>query len=91
MLPQLAALHRQGLISGQDLALLTDRTLLANNKPQRYGTQFISTDAHPEWKMQPVENISELDARRASMGMPPIKTYACVLSVAYHKPVVITP
>jgi hypothetical protein len=87
VLPQLAALHRQGLISGQDLALLTDRTLRAKGKPQRYGTQFISDESHPEMKLQPVEDISALDTRRARMGMPPIKDYACILGVMYHKPV----
>ncbi|WP_158880411.1 DUF6624 domain-containing protein [Rhodanobacter sp. L36] len=91
VLPQLAALHKRGLISGQDLGLLTDRTLRARDKPQRYGTQYRSDNAHPEMRMQPVEDIASLDARRASMGMPPVKAYACVLSVMYHKPVVTEP
>lgn len=91
VLPQLVTLHQQGLISGQDLAMLIDRTLRGQGKPQRYGTQFISNDSHPEMKLQPVEDISALDARRAGMGMPPLADYACILSMAYHKPVRLEP
>ena len=87
VLPQLEALYKQGFVSGQDVAMLTDRTLRAQGKPQRYGTQYISDDRHPEMKLQPVEDFAGLDARRASMGMPSLVDYACVLSVAYNKPV----
>lgn len=91
VLPQLEALHKQGLVSGQDLAMLTDRTLRAQNKPQRYGTQYISYDNSLQMKLQPTEDFAHVDARRASMGMPKLADYACVLSVYYKKPVVATP
>lgn len=87
VLPQLETLYKQGLVSGQDLTLLTDRTLIAQGKSQRYGTQFVSDDKSSEMRMQPVEDRANLDTRRASMGLPPLADYACILSVAYHKPV----
>lgn len=91
VLPQLEVLYRQGLVSGQDIALLTDRTLLAQGKPQRYGTQFMSYGNNPQMKLRPIEDFAHVDGRRASMGMPKLADYACVLSVVYNKPVVATP
>ncbi|MEP6897211.1 MAG: DUF6624 domain-containing protein [Rhodanobacter sp.] len=91
VLPQLEASYQHGLISGQDLAMLTDRTLRAQGKPQRYGTQFISYDNRPQMKLQPTEDFAHVDARRARLGMPKLADYACVLSMYYNKPVVATP
>ncbi len=88
MLPQLAKLRAKGLVSGQDLALLTDRVLHAQGKPQRYGTQFGHDKAHPDVMVpQPMLDPAHVDARRAKLGLPPIKDYACVLSKVYGMPV----
>ncbi len=88
MLPQLAKLHGQGEVSGQKFALLTDRVLRAQGKRQRYGTQFGPDKAHPGTVvLQPVEDAAHLDARRAGVGLPPLKDYACVLSATYRMPV----
>src|SRR5437899_7564184 len=40
--------------SAQELAYLTDRVLLAEGKPQRYGTQF--TAGATAWEPQPLED-----------------------------------
>ncbi len=77
-----------GLVSGQDVALLTDRALVGQGKPQRYGTQFVGYDNTAAIKMQPTADIGKLDARRAAIGLPPMNIYACVLRAAYGKPVV---
>lgn len=87
VLPQLEVMRKQGLVSGQQLALLTDRTLRAQGKPQRYGTQFVGNDKTSEMRLQPVEDMASLDERRAGMGMPPLVDYACILSVVTHKSV----
>lgn len=85
----LGTLQRRGEDAGvrkQDLAMLTDRVLLAQGKPQRYGTQFMP-DASGALAMQPVEDGAGLDARRAAMGLMPIGLYRCVLGASYHLPV----
>ncbi|WP_057657037.1 DUF6624 domain-containing protein [Pseudoxanthomonas dokdonensis] len=65
-------------ISKEQLALLTDRVLVAQGKPQRYGSQYEGVGA--QMKMKPVQApLAELDQRRAAMGMMPSATYACVL------------
>lgn len=71
-------------IKNSDFALLTDRVLRAQKKPQRYGTQFGADPAHPgKMVMEPVEDMAHLDERRARMGLLPIADYRCVLDVIY--------
>ncbi|WP_115554411.1 DUF6624 domain-containing protein [Xanthomonas arboricola] len=80
-----AALARQDVAS-DDVALLTDRVLRAQGKPQRYGTQF-QTDADGRMSLQPTEDEAGLDARRQHMGLPPMEQYRKMLHDVYHKPV----
>lgn len=50
------------------VARLTDRVLLAEGKPQRYGTQF-HTDADGVYGPSPIEDETNVDTRRAEMGL----------------------
>lgn len=70
----------------QELAMLTDRVLLAGGKPQRYGTQFAAGE-DGKLQMQPVADRDGLDARRSAMGLMPLALYRCVLGASYHLPV----
>lgn len=83
VLPQLIELHDKGVIRGGDVALLTDRVLRAQGKPQRYGSQFALDEHDGSMKIQPTEDMAHLDTRRAAMDLPPIADYACMLSVFY--------
>lgn len=69
-----------------DLALLTDRVLLAQGKPQRYGSQF-TTAGNGTMELRPTEDMDGLDARRQAMGLQPLAQYKATLSEAYRKPV----
>lgn len=92
VLPKLAALQKKGMVSGENFAMLTDRVLRAQHKPQRYGTQFATDHDHPGTvAVQPMEDPMHIDARRASVGMMPLDDYACVLSVVYKTPVSVKP
>lgn len=83
----LETLQRRGADKGvkdSELALLTDRVLRAQKKPQRYGTQFGTDPAHPgKVVMAPVEDPTHLDERRAGVGLMPISDYRCVMEVVY--------
>jgi len=60
------------------MAYLTDRVLVAEGKPQRYGTQFLDTrflGPKGELKPQPIEDESNVDARRKEVGLPPMAEY----------------
>lgn len=78
--------RRQG-ISGQQFAMLTDRVLVHDGKPQRYGTQMHPDPAHPgRIVMGALEDPAGLDARRAAVGMMPEADYQCIVRVVYHLP-----
>jgi hypothetical protein len=69
-----------------ELAMLTDRVLLAQGKPQRYGSQFESL-ADGSMVLRPTEDVQGLDARRAAVGLPSMEEYRKALSEAYRKEV----
>lgn len=86
VLPLIEHAAKAGEADLPDLALLTDRVLLAQGKPQRYGSQFI-TAGDGTMELRPTEDMDGLDARRQAMGLQPLAQYKATLSEAYRKPV----
>ncbi len=89
MLPDLERLGASGELPRADVALLTDRILVHRGQPQRYGSQFDMEDGRlvPE----PVEDVARLDARRASVNLPPMTEYVRLLAEQTKLPVVWPP
>ena len=75
MLPVLEAASLASDASGVDVAYLTDRVLVAENLPQRYGTQGRCVDKG-KWEHQLVEAPERLDERRKALGLEPEADYA---------------
>jgi hypothetical protein len=71
------------------MALLTDRVLVHDGQKQRYGSQFDVKDG--KLVAQPVEDLSHLDARRASLGLPPMAEYVKLMHEMFKVPVVWPP
>ncbi|HEV2970514.1 MAG TPA: DUF6624 domain-containing protein [Pirellulales bacterium] len=71
----------KGEVSQSNLAYLTDRVLLAEGKKQRYGTQFTNDDG----KFQPssLEDETNVDKRRAEVGLEPLADYAKTMKEMY--------
>jgi len=65
------------------LAYLTDRVLAAEGKKQLYGTQFTVKDGKLEPK--PIEDESNVDRRRAEVGLPPLAEYRKQMEKTYGK------
>ena len=82
LLPQLENLADLGKIDGAPLAAVIDKQLVAEGKPQRYGTQFKSTD--DGLAMIQVEDPGGLDSLRARTLLPPIEIYRAQLGRQYH-------
>jgi len=82
MLPYLekSYLNDEG-VSGQQVALLTDRVFLAQDKKQIYGTQAKYSDG--KLIFGPIEDEANVDKRRAKMKMPPLAFYKKILEKAY--------
>jgi hypothetical protein len=67
--------------SGIDLAYLTDRVLVAENKKQVYGTQFRSVDGKLE--PNPIEDEKNVDRRRKEVGLPSMDEYRKMMAEMY--------
>jgi hypothetical protein len=65
------------------LAYLTDRVVCAEEKKQLYGTQFIVRDGRSE--PQPIDDETNLDKRRAEVGLRPFAEYREQLEKVYGK------
>jgi hypothetical protein len=71
----LRAAHARGELSSPDYATYLDRVLVNQDRPQRYGTQSgrrVLATGQEEAYLLPVEDVSDLDHRRASMQLAPI-------------------
>ena len=74
-LPKIKELYGKGLVVGQTYALLQDRILVNEGKPQIYGTQVIPEEIKPHINYQPMEKPEEVNFRRMKLGMMPIERY----------------
>lgn len=63
------------------IAMLTDRVLVGEGEPQRYGTQFSIVDGRP--KLDSLENPDSVDAWRAEVGLNPLAEYIEQVEAAY--------
>lgn len=80
VLAQLKTRLRAGEVRPSEYALLADRVLAQEGKPQIYGTQF-----DEQFKMKPTGDVAHLDERRRAMGLPSIAAYRCLLHALYRK------
>lgn len=85
MLPLVEKAYKRGELSGQSYALLLDRVLVGDGKPQIYGTQ---AKRFEEWKgrepvLEPIQDESNVDKRRAEVGLPPLSEYREMLIQLY--------
>ena len=85
MLPLVEKSYKSGKLSGQSYALLLDRVLVGEGKPQVYGTQAKRIE---EWKgrepvLQPIEDEANVDKRRAEVGLFPLSEYRELLKKMY--------
>lgn len=68
-----------------NVAYLEDRVRMMDGRPQLYGTQF--TVVNDELKMYSVDNLEELESRRAQMGLESLEVQRMKLQVTYGKPI----
>ncbi|HEY4652045.1 MAG TPA: DUF6624 domain-containing protein [Pontibacter sp.] len=68
------------------LALMEDRYLMYNDKPQLYGSQVHTNPTTQQQELYKVEDEANLDKRRAEMGLEPIKDYLKRFGIEYTPP-----
>jgi len=77
----LARAYIEGEATGQQQALLTDRVATARGAPQVYGTQVDLVAGRAVLK--PILDSSSVDARRAAVGLSPLREYLRLIDSAY--------
>lgn len=82
LLPELQKLVDEDKIMGSDIAVIVDKMLVAEGKPQRFGTQFDIRDGKAVIK--PVEDPEHLEQRRAQYLLAPMSVYKKLLVDKYH-------
>ena len=71
----------EGVLEKSDYAILNDRVLMEEGKPQIYGTQIkmgatiVDDEIAMHFFLWPVENPESLDSLRSTMGLSPIEEY----------------
>jgi hypothetical protein len=63
----------KGEATGEQLAYLTDRVRVGENKKQVYGTQLRWVDG--KYQPHPIEDEANVDKRRRGVGLPPLADY----------------
>jgi hypothetical protein len=74
----------RGEATRKDLAYLTDRVLLAEGKPQEYGTQMTGTQEG--WVPRNLRDPDNADARRAAVSLGPVSEYVERVTRHYGPP-----
>jgi hypothetical protein len=86
MLPLVRAAVAKHEARSSDLALLEDRVLADQGKPQLYGSQLEYPDAGGLPTPKPIDNAACVDVRRAAVGLEPISDYLRRFGVDYAAP-----
>ena len=76
-----------GEVSPSDLALLIDRRLVSQQRPQRYGSQ-LTPFVNGTTSFYPVEDPAGLAERRAAAGLPPLADYVRMIEEMYQVKVI---
>lgn len=85
-LPQMRQAAAKGEMAKQNLALVEDRVLTFQDKPQLYGSQLHTNQATGKTEFFPIADEAHVDERRASVGLEPLADYAKGFGLKY-KPV----
>ena len=72
-----------GGLEPQALALMEDRVLVYQNKPQLYGSQVHTNAVTGKQELYPIADEAHVDERRAGLGMEPLTFYAKLFGIEY--------
>ena len=70
-----------------DFAMLQDSILTKEGKKQIYGTALHTNDKTGALELFPIEDEANVDARRASVGLPTMTEYLKAMGLEYKPPV----
>ena len=76
---------KDGKAKADQLALLEDRVLTNQGKPQIYGTQ-VHAGKNGKNVFLPISDERNVNKRRAAVGLDPLEVYARYFGIDYHLP-----
>lgn len=74
----------KGLLAASRVALMEDRILISENKPQLYGSQ-VYMDGKGKWQVHKIKDVESVDQRRAAVGLGPLSDYLSKWDIDYKK------
>lgn len=84
-LPMMRQAVQQGKAKSDQLALLEDRVLTGQGKPQIYGSQVKALKTG-KYEFFPIGDERNVNKRRAAVGLEPLEVYARNFGIDYHLP-----
>ncbi|HVU58852.1 MAG TPA: DUF6624 domain-containing protein [Puia sp.] len=84
-LPMMRQAVKDGKAKGADLAMLEDRVLCEQGKPQLYGSQVKALKTG-KYVFFPIQDERNVNKRRAEVGLEPLEAYARYFGIDYHLP-----
>jgi len=84
-LPMMRQAVKDKKAKAADLALLEDRVLCMQGKPQLYGSQ-VRVLKTGRYALFPIQDERNVNKRRAEVGLEPLEAYARYFRIDYHLP-----
>jgi hypothetical protein len=84
--PKMREAVKEGKAQSQNLALLEDRILMNQGKPQIYGSQVRLNEKTGKNEFFPIGDEPNVNKRRASVGLQPLEDYAKLFHFEYVLP-----
>jgi len=81
--PLLLQSAQKGDLELSQMALMEDRLLMREGKPQKYGSQ-IQAGCKTKWELYPLENPETVDKRRAKIGLEPLEEYVKQYGIEFN-------
>jgi hypothetical protein len=72
LLPQVRIAAETGEMSQRDFAMLVDRILVRDGKPQLYGTQSFMSPTTKQLTLRQIEDAGNVNKRRLAIGLDPL-------------------
>lgn len=83
-LPQLKKSLENGDLRKSQMALMEDRILMMDGKPQIYGSQISQDRENGGWKIYDLQNPETVDKRRAEVGLGPLSEYVSHWDIEFN-------
>jgi hypothetical protein len=84
-LPMMRQAVKDKKAKAADLAMLEDRVLCEQGKPQLYGSQVRALKTG-KFAFFPIQDERNVNRRRAEVGLEPLESYARYFGIDYHLP-----